>query len=218
MANQPRTVADVVARVKEKYPLPVTDFNWKQLREDPDFFDTVMEAVAGGYSVSYFAQSVGLNGPKLATYLKRLTGEQAEQYAEARSARAMVHADQLLDIIRKVEEGELLVPAARMMADNLKWMAERMDPELWGNKLQVRADIRTSPEMHLEALRELAERLKAGDERPVIEGEIEPRMVINTRPEDADLGPDPVREKPAPKLPQPKKKSKTRLAMEDLLS
>ena len=47
MANQPRTVADVVARVKEKYPLPVTDFNWKQLREDPDFFDTVMEAVAG---------------------------------------------------------------------------------------------------------------------------------------------------------------------------
>lgn len=216
--TEARTVADVVARVKEKYPLPVTDNSWKQLRDDPDFFDTVMEAVAGGYSVSYFAQSVGLNGQKLATFLNRLEGERKEQYREARSARAMHHADQLLEIIRKVEDGELLVPAARMMADNLRWMAERMDPELWGNKLQVRADVRTSPEMHLEALRELAERMKAGDERPVIEGEVEPRMLLNVLPEETALGPDPVPEKPAPREPRPPKKSKTQKAMEDLLS
>lgn len=216
--TEPRTVADVVARVKEKYPLPVTDFNWKQLRQDPDFFDTVMEAVAGGFSVSYFAQSVGLNGQKLATWLKRLEGEQKQQYEDARAARAMHHADQLLDIIEKVEHGELMVPAARMMADNLKWMAERMDPELWGNKLQVRADIRTSAEMHLEALRELAERMKAGDDRPVIEGQVEPKMQISLRPEDADLGPDPVPEKPEPKEPKEPRLSKNKRTMLELLS
>jgi hypothetical protein len=130
----------------------------------------------------------------------------------------MHHADQLLGIIEKVENGELMVPAARMMADNLKWMAERMDPELWGNKLQVRADIRTSAEMHLEALRELAERMKAGDDRPVIEGQVEPKMQISLRPEDADLGPDPVPEKPEPKEPKEPRLSKNKRTMLELLS
>lgn len=215
--TQARTVQDVVNQMKEKYPLPIQNYNWKQLRDDPDFFDTIMEAVASGYSVSYFAQSVGLNGHKLATFLKRLEGDRKQQYEEARAARAMYNADQILEVIRKVEDGELLVPAARMIADNLKWMAERLDPELWGNKLQVRADIKTSPEMHLEALRELAERMKAGDQRPVIEGEVEPRMMLNVRPEEDDLGPDPKPERPPRKEPEPRI-SKTQKAISELLS
>lgn len=215
--TQARTVQDVVNQMKEKYPLPIQNYNWKQLKDDPDFFDTIMEAVASGYSVSYFAQSVGLNGHKLATFLKRLEGDRKQQYEEARAARAMYNADQILEVIRKVEDGELLVPAARMIADNLKWMAERLDPELWGNKLQVRADIKTSPEMHLEALRELAERMKAGDQRPVIEGEVEPRMMLNVRPEEDDLGPDPKPERPPRKEPEPRI-SKTQRAISELLS
>ena len=86
-------------------------------------------------------------------------------------------ADRILDLLDQVEMGLIEATQARLIVDNLKWMAARLDPHIWGDRLEVQANVKTTTEMHLEAVRELAKRIKSGDERPVIEGEAELRML-----------------------------------------
>lgn len=167
------TTSDILAKVKEKYPLPTADEGWKTLKEDPQFFEAVLESVAAGHSVSTFAKNLGLSPTRVNAWLATLRDEDKKhRYNEARHARANHMADRILEVCEQVEMGILAPPAGRMIADNLKWMAARLDPHIWGDKLQVKAEVKTTAEMHLEAVRELSKRVKARDERPVIEGEV----------------------------------------------
>jgi hypothetical protein len=168
------TTKDVLAKVREQYPLPSSDQNWKELRADPEFFEAAMESVIAGHSVSTFARSLGLSPTRVNAWLATLKDENMKAvYEEARHARANHMADRILDICDQVEMGILAPPAARVIVDNLKWMAARLDPHIWGDKLHVKAEVKSTTEMHLEAVRELAKRVQAQDDRPVIEGEVE---------------------------------------------
>jgi hypothetical protein len=182
------TAKEVLERIKDRFPMPSTHGTaWSQLKDEPEFFDAVIEAIAGGMSIQYFAQAIGLSPGKVSMWLNRQEGERQKRYDEARKARAAGFADRILRILDEVEAGTLTPPAARVMADNMRWMAERYDPDLWGNKIQARLEVVTTVEMHLAAVEELARRIKRGDERPVIEGEVLPTYVPKK-----DLGPDPV--------------------------
>lgn len=189
--SQVQTTRDIVERLKLQYPLPSTGGNWTQLREDEQFFETLLEAIAAGHSVSSFCDSVGLPGAKVTAWLSRLSGERQELYEAARAERAAYMAEQILKVTQQVEDGILLVPQARLITDNLKWMAERMDPTLWGNRIQVKADIKSTTEMHLEAVKALALMVRNKQDGTVIEGEVEP--TLQPRSDLEVMGPDPKR-------------------------
>lgn len=168
-----KTTQEILEKVKKKYPLPSLNDEWKTLRQDKDFFGAIMEAVASGQSVSSFARQLGLSPTRMSSWLSTLNDEvMVQRYAEARLSRASIMADRILDICDQVESGLISPQMARVIVDNLKWIASRLDPAIWGDKLQIRAEVKTTTEMHLDAVREMSKRIKAGDDRPVIEGEV----------------------------------------------
>jgi len=168
-----KTTQEILAKVKKKYPLPSLNDEWKALRQDEDFFDAIMEAVASGQSVSSFARQLGLSPTRMSSWLSTLSDDvKIVKYQDARLSRANIMADRILDICDQVETGLISPQMARVIVDNLKWIAARLDPAIWGDKLQVRAEIKSTTEMHLEAVREMSKRIKLGDDRPVIEGEV----------------------------------------------
>jgi polyhydroxyalkanoate synthesis regulator phasin len=164
---------DVLNQIRDKYPMPTSEaVAWARLKEDPEFFDAIIEAVGGGMSVQYFAESVGLSPGKVSIWMNRQEGARAKEYDEARQSRAAMFADRILVITEEVKSGELTPPQGKVIVDNLKWLAETHDRERWGAKIQARVELTTTVEMHLLAVEELAKRVKAGDPRPVIEGEV----------------------------------------------
>lgn len=178
MSNRSRTTAkDLVEQLKKQYPVPSSSGNWAQLRSDPEFFDTMLEAIASGFSVHNFCQSIGLPAAKVNAWLGRLPESQREEYRAARAVRAGHYADKILEILEGVKLGTYLAPEARALVDSYRWMAERMDPEYWGAKIQLKAEVKTTTEMHLEAVRQLAENIKRGDNSRVIVGQVEPKLI-----------------------------------------
>lgn len=171
------THQQILEKVKKKYPLPSMDESWKQLRADDEFFETAMEAVSAGHSVAQFARLVGIPGNRVSSWLSTLTDPvKVQAYEDARRARAQYMADKILDICDQVESGLITPQMARIIVDNMRWMAERLDPQIWGKKLEIKAEVKSTTEMHLEAVREMSRRIKSGDDRPVIEGEIAQTM------------------------------------------
>ena len=164
---------DVLEQIKAKYPMPSSEAAaWIKLKEDPEFFDAIIEAVSGGMSVQYFAESVGLSPGKVNIWMNRQEGQRAKEYDEARQSRAAMFADRILGITEEVKAGDLTPPQGKVIVDNLRWLAETHDRDRWGAKLQARVELTTTVEMHLLAVAELAKRVKARDTRPVIEGEV----------------------------------------------
>jgi DNA-binding transcriptional ArsR family regulator len=170
----------VLDKVKEKYPLPSVNDAWKILRADDEFFESIMEAVASGQSVSTFARALGLSATRMSSWLSTLKDEaKVVRYEEARRCRAAMMADRILDVCDQVETGLISPQMARIIVDNLKWIAARLDPNIWGDKIQIKGEIKTTTEMHLEAVRELSKRVKNRDDRTVIEGELDPTFLLS---------------------------------------
>jgi len=167
-----KIASEILAEVKSRYPLPGKDLYWKEIRQDPIFFEAVIDAVMGGQSVSTFARSFGLKPTRVCAWLATgLNDEQVKEYENARVIRASAMADRILDICDQVESGLLDAQQGKLIADNMKWIAARLDPHLWGDRIQIKAEVKTSAEQHLDAVRQLSEMIKKGKEGVVIEGE-----------------------------------------------
>ncbi|MFC6670481.1 hypothetical protein [Marinobacterium aestuariivivens] len=63
--------------------------------------------------------------------------EFSDQYRLAREAAGYAHADRLVELVDKLEAGEIEASVARAMADNLKWCAERMAPKAYSSRQEV---------------------------------------------------------------------------------
>lgn len=59
----------------------------------------------------------------------------ASQYAEATSALARFQVEQLEAVIEKAERGEIDHQTARLVMDARKWMASKLFPKQWGDKI-----------------------------------------------------------------------------------
>lgn len=216
--NKPINSREVLDKIRERYPMPASSrVAWDQLRNDPEFFDAVVEAVSGGMSVQYFAESVGLSPGKVNIWMNRQEGERAKRYEEAKQSRAAMFADRILRITEEVRSGELTPPQGKVIVDNLRWLAETHDRGRWGQKIQARVEMASTVEMHLLAVEELANRVKKGDARPVIEGEVvvdNPEEILGPAMAE-ELGPKPVH--PEEVIPD-ERELRTKLTEEDLLA
>lgn len=60
--------------------------------------------------------------------------EFSEQYARAREAQGHYHVDEMLDMRYEVLSGEIDPQSARVVADMIKWSAERMSRKAFSSK------------------------------------------------------------------------------------
>ena len=139
---------------------------WAKEIETTEFWERLFLHMANGGSLAEFSklEDIGYNW-----LIKNAQSrdEWAAIYARAREARASYHAARIDKMADDVENGLIDPTAARTSADMRKWLAARMDPKQWGDRIQ--ADIKTLDvtQLHLEALR----RTISGQAELVIEGE-----------------------------------------------
>ena len=96
----------------------------------------------------------------------------AEDYARAIQARAMHHADGILDLEQKLLNGEIPPDVARVALDTRKWVASRLLPKTYGDRQSVDVSVTHTHQLHLDALKRLNDSAKALPASDIIEGEI----------------------------------------------
>lgn len=96
----------------------------------------------------------------------------AEDYARAIQARAMHHADGILDLEQKLLNGEIPPDVARVALDTRKWVASRLLPKTYGDRQTVDVAVTHTHQLHLDALKRLNDSAKALPASDIIEGEI----------------------------------------------
>lgn len=125
---------------------------WAAVIETPDFWERLFIHMAEGGSLAEFSklENIGYNW-----LIKNAQSrdEWAAIYARAREARASYHAHRIDAMADKVEDGLIDPAAARTSADMRKWLAARMDPKLWGDRIQADVKMLDVTQLHLEALR-----------------------------------------------------------------
>lgn len=96
----------------------------------------------------------------------------ADDYARAVQARAVHHADGILDLEQKLLAGEIPPDVARVAIDTRKWVASRLLPKLYGDKQTVDVAVTHTHQLHLDALKRLNDSAKALPASDIIDGEI----------------------------------------------
>ena len=88
--------------------------------------------------------------------IDRLTSaELSGRYEQARKARALMHAERIEGLADRVEAGETPSDAARVAIQARQWLASRMDPKHWCEKVQQDIRVQDVTKLRLEAVREL---------------------------------------------------------------
>jgi hypothetical protein len=123
--------------------------------QTPDFWEQLWEHLAEGNTLRSF-----VGDGSTVTYgqlLKRIQSdpEMNERYETVRNARALANAERIEQLAEKVELEQIDPNAAKVSIGARQWLAERMDPKRWGNKIQQDVKITDTTQLHLEAVRNL---------------------------------------------------------------
>lgn len=127
---------------------------WLALKADPAFAEDCIARIACGDSVRALAAE---NDIPVTTFWRWLMQEYGAEVAAARKAVAALLADQILDAADRVEAGELNPKAAQAAASIRQWLASRYDRDTFGDKSRVDLNVSSVQQMHLEALRQIAQ-------------------------------------------------------------
>lgn len=115
---------------------------------------TLCERIAGGESLRRILTEAGM--PAISTVMLWLQQhpEFLEQYRHAREAQAETLADEIRDISDEAHDRDSAA-AAKVRVDARKWIASRLLPKVYGDRMQVQHDVTDG----------LAERLAAAQQR-----------------------------------------------------
>lgn len=156
----------------------------------PELVDEICQRIAEGRSVASVARDEDM--PDNKTMWRWLNSDESfrQSYARAISARAMAHADRIDDVSSAVLAGKIPPDAARVAIDAMKWTASRLLPKVYGDKQTIDATVTHTHTLHLEALKELANRAR-GNESGYIDAQV---IDVATIPafQDERRGDDPV--------------------------
>ncbi len=124
-------------------PAPKKRKRGRPSRYTPELAAKLCERLAGGESLRTICADKVM--PGLSTVLGWLFDDKhegfPEQYARAREAHAELRADEITDIADGVEHGASeAVQAARLRVDARKWIAAKLLPKRYGDKMQHTGD------------------------------------------------------------------------------
>jgi len=173
--------------IRDKHPLPSQDsFNAGAFMQDEEAWGALMDYVAAGNSTRAFVREIELPQAaitKLNRYLAQIKPghPRYDSYMEAKTARAHQFAERMLDITEQVEMGVMTSQQGGMAVKALQWLAARIAPEHFGNRINIDANVKVNTaDMHLEAVRMMS------------------TMVIEDRPGNVYQGETVVEETPPP--------------------
>ena len=86
-------------------------------------------------------------------YIVKALQSFGEEYEQAKKAQALLHAERISEVAGEVEEGRIDPASARVSSDNRKWLASRLNPREYGDKIQAEIQVTDMTHLHLEALR-----------------------------------------------------------------
>ena len=104
-------------------------------------------------------------------YVHKLLKSYGEDYEQAKRDQAQTHAERIGEIAQDVEQARLDPASARVASDNRKWLASRLDPSQYGDKIQADVRITDMAALHLAALKAMMGRARVV---PELEHEREP--------------------------------------------
>ena len=74
-------------------------------------------------------------------------GEFSEKYARARQDGADALADKIRELAERVETGKLDPNAGRVAIDALKWIASKLKPRAYGDRLELAGKVGTATDL-----------------------------------------------------------------------
>jgi CCR4-NOT transcriptional regulation complex NOT5 subunit len=127
---------------------------WIAKSEDADALEQeLVDCVAQGESLHAWCKRNDFPYTTVREWIDRVPNRR-NMYETARIARAEWHVADIESMLTEVRRGELDPSAARVIAENKRWIASRMDPHLWGEKVQINADINIG-QRYLDAIKGL---------------------------------------------------------------
>ena len=141
MAAQPKTRAAIKA-ISQQLPL-----------------DEMLARVAEGATQSQLAALVSerVGRPLSQYYISKWLSadpERKEAWLEAKKLAADRYADQVAEAIDDVKAGRLDANSAKTVMSGAQWLASRLSPAQWGDRLEVNATTLDLTQMHIAAMRE----------------------------------------------------------------
>jgi len=127
---------------------------WEAMKANADeIVDVIVELVSTGGSLMEYARANDIPYSTLSEWIKR-NPKFNEKYKAARVNRAEWHVNDIEKLMEEVREDKLDPAKARVIAENKRWVASRMDPHLWGDKIEVNANVNIG-ERYLDAIKGL---------------------------------------------------------------
>lgn len=111
-----------------------------RIERTPEIEATILYQLASGIGLSDICKDKTMPSYDTVFRWQRDDKHFAWQCARAREAAGGVAADRLLEINRKVESGELEAAAANVISGNLKWIASKLNPRTYGDKITLSGD------------------------------------------------------------------------------
>jgi CCR4-NOT transcriptional regulation complex NOT5 subunit len=127
---------------------------WIAKSDDADqLTQELIDCVAQGESLHAWCKRQDFPYTTVREWIERVP-ERLERYERARIARAEWHVSDIEEMLTEVRTGNLDPSAARVIAENKRWIASRMDPHLWGEKVQINAEVNIG-QRYLDAIKGL---------------------------------------------------------------
>ena len=122
--------------------------------ESSDFWDQLWIHLADGNSLSSFVKGSEIPYQLLWETIQSDPARH-EKFELVRTARALANAERIEALADQVEQEQIDPNAAKVAMGARQWLAERMDPKRWGNKIQNDVRITDTTALHLAAVRDL---------------------------------------------------------------
>lgn len=127
---------------------------WLEMSKDADALQQeLIDCVSQGESLHAWCKRNDFPYTTLRRWIDNVPARKAE-YERARIARAEWHVADIESMLTDVRNGSLDPSAARVIAENKRWIAARMDPHLWGDKVEINANVNIH-QQYLEAIKGL---------------------------------------------------------------
>jgi hypothetical protein len=112
--------------------------------------------VATGWTLQKIGDHIAsLTGtPISAYYVCKAMQSFGDEYQEAKKQQARYQAERVAEIADKVELGQLDPASARVAADNRRWVASKLDPSTYGDRVAMDVQLTDVTAMHLNAMRD----------------------------------------------------------------
>jgi hypothetical protein len=118
--------------------------------------DQLLDMVATGWTQKRLAAHVTeiVGKPISDYYICKTLQSYGDDYTQAKKAQAQYHADRVAEISDKVESGLIDPQSARISSDNRKWIASKLDPSVYGDKVAMDVQLTDVTAMHMAAMKE----------------------------------------------------------------